>query len=71
MLCCSENIVDILPISEGSDTTAGPGLEASAAIGPRRVVGVHGFCRTPIGPSHGCQVFDSDDVVRAPLVDFK
>lgn len=47
-------LIDNLPISVGRDTTAGPGLDASAAIGPRRLVGVQGFWRTPIDASvHG------------------
>ncbi|GBP03786.1 hypothetical protein EVAR_2501_1 [Eumeta japonica] len=36
-------------MSVGRETTAGPGLLASAAMGPRRCVGFHGFWRTPMG----------------------
>lgn len=32
-----------LPIYVGNETQAGPGLLYSAAIGPRRLVGVHGL----------------------------
>lgn len=35
------------PTRLGSATHAGPGLEYSAAIGPRRLVGVHGLCLSP------------------------
>ena len=33
-----------LPKYEGKVMAAGPGLVYSAAIGPRRLVGVHAFC---------------------------
>lgn len=35
------------PIRLGSETQAGPGLQYSAAIGPRLLVGVHGCCWMP------------------------
>lgn len=40
-VCLLPNVY--LPIKDGRDTTAGPGLAASAAIGPRLLVGVQGF----------------------------
>lgn len=36
------------PKSGGKSTEFGAGDFISAAIGPRRAVGVHGFCLTPI-----------------------
>lgn len=51
IFCICTSIIVKLPIRVGKDTTAGPGLADSAAMGPRRLVGVHGFCLTPIGPS--------------------
>ena len=35
------------PINEGRATQAGPGPENSAAMGPRRFVGVQGRCVSP------------------------
>jgi hypothetical protein len=52
-LSCSNRLWNVFfgrkysPIRLGNVTQAGPGLEYSAAIGPRRFVGVHGCCWMP------------------------
>lgn len=59
-----------LPIREGRETTAGPGLAVSAAMGPRLLVGVQGFWRTPIGVSQINDCLISEDSVRiGPMFD--
>ncbi|CAH2062837.1 unnamed protein product, partial [Iphiclides podalirius] len=74
--CCTTQSTDgALPISDGRETTAGPGLAASAAIGPRRFVGVQGFWRTPID-EHEKNFLDNADAagrkaVACPLCEGK